>query len=276
MRVRRAAVIRAGSAGSGRSARPSRSRRPRRAGSRGPRSRPPRAAPRDRVAVGDDDDARPDRQHVAAERRVLLLRDLDEPDVRVRASSSQRPTGRSGRKTTATSSATGEMTDRRWTSSAGPRQYGTSKIADVAADDLGELAGARVVRPQRSTDAEQVRPEPERVAAFDRRRAPRSGRRSGSRPPSSMPRRASGSPDRFGLPGRSGIAPRSRDQQRIERVDEVRIVGLGVEDVDRRAEPIERLDEPVVLALGAPRGRPGEGTRGRDRRTRARTPARAA
>ena len=39
------------------------------------------------------------------------------------------------------------------------------------------------------------------------------------------------------------------DEQRIERVDEVRAVGLGVEDVDRRPERREQLDEPVVLAL---------------------------
>ena len=49
---------------------------------------------------------------------------------------------------------------------------------DVAADDLRELARARVVRPQRPPDAEQVRPKPERVAALDRpRRLDPAGRR---------------------------------------------------------------------------------------------------
>ena len=42
------------------------------------------------------------------------------------------------------------------------------------------------------------------------------------------------------------------DQQRVEHVDEVRVVvGLRVEDVDDDAEALERLDEAVVLAPGA-------------------------
>ena len=39
------------------------------------------------------------------------------------------------------------------------------------------------------------------------------------------------------------------DEQRVERVDEVGAVGLGVEHVDRRPERREQLHEPVVLAL---------------------------
>ena len=49
-----------------------------------------------RIALGHDDDAGPDGQDVAAERRELLLRDLDEPDAEV-AQQLLRPTGSSGR-----------------------------------------------------------------------------------------------------------------------------------------------------------------------------------
>ena len=66
-------------------------------------------------------------------------------------------------------------------SSAAPRQYGTSKIAHVAADDLRKLHGPVVVRPQRPPDAQQVRPQPERVAALDRARRLDPAQRSGSR-----------------------------------------------------------------------------------------------
>ena len=162
-----------------------------------------------RVALGHDDDAGPDREDVAAERRELLLGHLDQPDPEVAAAAAHSPTGSSGRNTTARSSATGEMTDIRWISSAGPCQYGTSKIADVAADERGELAGAGVVGPQRPPDAEQVGPEPERVAALDRAGA-------SIRPSVGMPAARVHASSDGGLaargsacPGRSGIAPRS-------------------------------------------------------------------
>ena len=93
----------------------------------------------------------------------------------------------------------------------------------------------------------------------------RSGRSQNVSPPSMVPgavdapeRRDAG---RLGpglqqrrLAGAVRLAGAERDgaavghEQRIERVDEVRIVGLGLEDVDRRPEPGQDLEERVVLA----------------------------
>ena len=66
------------------------------------------------------------------------------------------------------------------------------------------------------------------------------------------------------------------DEQRVERVDEVRAVGLGVENVDRRPERREQLHEPVVLALRDRQVACVEEAVCRDRRTPGRTPGPAA
>ena len=141
------------------------------------------------------------------ERRVLLVRDLDEPDPEV---AHQLPQPDRQERQVDDREIVGDRRDDRQQvdSSAGPRQYGHVEDPHVATDDLGELAGAGVVRPERPPDAQQVRPQPERVAALDRaRRLDPAGRRDpgGARP--GLEDR--GSPARFGLPGRSGIAPRS-------------------------------------------------------------------
>ena len=44
------------------------------------------------------------------------------------------------------------------------------------------------------------------------------------------------------------MAPAVGDEQRVERVDEVRVVGLGLQHVDGRPEPGQDVDEGVVLA----------------------------
>ena len=54
---------------------------------------------RPRVALGQDDDPGPDGQHVAAERRELLVRHLDQPDAQVaRGAATARPAGAAGRR----------------------------------------------------------------------------------------------------------------------------------------------------------------------------------
>ena len=141
------------------------------------------------------------------------------------------------------------MTDRRWTSSAGPRQYGRSKIADVALDDRVELACALGVGAQGPADAQQVRSEPERVTALDRPRI---------LDPADRRHAALIQPGLFEqlLAAPVGLARPERDralvgdEQRVELVDEIRRIALGVELVDRRPEPRQELDEGVVLALG--------------------------
>ena len=68
------------------------------------------------------DDAGADGQHVAAERQVLLVGHLDQPDAARSADPRAARRGSSGRKTTARSSATGEITLIRCTSSPRPCQ----------------------------------------------------------------------------------------------------------------------------------------------------------
>ena len=189
--------------------------------------------------------------------------------------SAHNPTGSNGRKTTARSSAIGEMTDMRWISSAGPCQYGTSKTRTSPPTSAAELPGALGVRAQRPPDAEQVRAEPERVAALDRagRLDPADGR---------DPGRARPGLDGVRFGRAIGLARAKRDrapighEQRIERVHEVGRLELDVEDMDPRTEPGQRLDERIVLALrDLEVDRVQEAVR-RDRRRRARRPRRAA
>jgi hypothetical protein len=120
--------------------------------------------------------------------------------------------------------------------------------ADVAADDRGELAGAGIVGPQRPPDAQEVGAKPERVAALNGAgRLDAAERRDarGERPPL----------EHGGLTRAVGLARPERDgaavgdQQRVEDVDEVRVVvGLGVEDADGDPEPFEDETRPSLAA----------------------------
>ena len=100
------------------------------------------------------------------------------------------------------------MTDRRWTSSAGPFQYGTSKIRTspptIAASCRAPASLVRSVRPMHSRSGRSQKVSPPSIVPG-----------ASIRPRVGMPRAVvqasstAGSPARFGLPGRSGIAPPS-------------------------------------------------------------------
>ena len=247
----------------------SRSRRPRRAGCAWTST--PAASSRgarDGVALGDD------RRRPAGPRarcsRASAYSSSGTSTSRIprSASSSYRPAGRSGRNTTARSSATGEITESRWTSSAGPFQYGTSKTRTspptIAASWRAPASFVRSVRPMHSRSG----PEPERVAALERaRRLDPAERRDAARP---RPRlEDAGSPARFGLPGPERDRAAVGDEQRVEDVDEVRVVGLGVEDVDRRARGGSASRRGRRARAGPARGPRGAGSRAPGRRRRA-------
>ena len=106
----------------------------------------------------------------------------------------------------------------------------------------------------------------------------RSGRSQNVSPPSTVPgasmrprvgipaRRPGLDGVRFGAPGsacRVGAgSPPVGDQQRVEDVDEVRVVSSSTSSTwTRGPERGQRLDETIVLAPRDARGRPGAGTR---------------
>ena len=174
----------------------------------------------------------------------------------------------------------------RWISSAGPRQYGTSKIRTSPPTSARELAGAR---RRWSAASARCRTGPGAARTCRRprpSRAPRSARPSGSRRRAVQASRTRARRARFGLPGRSGIGAAIGDEQRVERVDEVRVVGLVLEDVDRRPEAVStstnascsrrasvevaRVQEPVGRVVEGARRTPGPGA-SRGRRGAART-----
>ena len=168
------------------------------------------------------------------------------------------------------------MTDSRWISSAGPLPVRDVEDPHVAADERGELPRAGVVRAQRPADAEQVRPQPERVAALDRARRLDPARPSGC--PAAVVQRLEGRR----LAGAVRLAGPQRDraavgdEQRVERVDEVRAVGLASSTWTVGPSAGEDVDEGVVLA---PRDVEVDRVEEAVRRVverRARTPARAA
>ena len=163
--------------------------------------------------------------------------------------SSHRPTGRSGRKDDR--EVVGDRRDDRQEVDqlGGPLPVREVEDPDVALDDRVELAGALGVGAQRPADAQQVGPEPERVATLDRARRLDPGQR----------RHAALVEPGLGeqlLALAVGLARPERDrapvghQERVELVDEVRRVALRAELVDRRSEAGQELDEGVVLALG--------------------------
>ena len=200
---------RAGSAGSGRSRRPSRSRPTSPSGTRGPRSRPPRARAACRRCPRPRSRPRAGPRGRCSRASGTPPRAPRPAGCRARPSSAYRPAGSSGRNTTATSSATGEITDSRWTSSAGPFQYGTSNTRTspptIAASWRAPSSLVRSVRPmhRRSGRSQNVSP-PSIVPGASIR--PSVGMPARERPAleDARARRA-----RFGLPGRSGIAPPS-------------------------------------------------------------------
>ena len=122
---------------------------------------------------------------------------------------------------------------------------------DVAADEGRQLPRTERRSSGASGRSRRGRRGARRCRRPRRSRAPRSGRRSGRRVRPSQSARTSGSSARFGLPGRSGIAPSAIDEERVEDVAEIGIRRrLDVEGVDADAEAVEGRDEPVVLALG--------------------------
>ncbi len=148
--------------------------------------------------------------------------------------------------------------------------------ADVAADERGQLVDAGVVRPQRPPDAEQVRPQPERVAALDRagRLDPPERRDAGRVRPRLEDGRLAG-PVRLARPERDRAAV--GDEQRVERVDEVRVVAARVSRTWTVGAERRRAPRRTRRARAARRrGRPATGSRAPGRRRPARTPARAA
>jgi len=203
------------------------------------------AAPCHRVAVGNDDDTRPDGEDVAAERPVFLLRDLDPPDPKL---AEQLPQPDREKRQEDNREIVGDGRDDRQEVD---QLRGAAPVRDVedphlATDDLRKLTGPRVVRPQRPADAQQVRPEPEGVAALEAawRLDPAGRRDAGCRRPGLEDPRFVGAV-RFARAQRDGAA--IADEQRVERVDEIGILGLGVENLDPRSKLVERRDEPLVL-----------------------------
>ena len=179
------------------------------------------------------------------------------------------------------------MTDRRWISSAGPRQYGTSKIRTSPPTSAASWPGA--VRRWSAASARcRTGPAAARTCRRPRPcRAPRSGRPSGSRPRVVHASRTAGSPARFGLPGPERDRAAVGHQQRVEGVDEVRrrrspsrgrgrAVRARSSDVDEgvvlapRELEVDRVQEPVGRIVEGARRTPGRAA-SRARRAAART-----
>ena len=190
----------------------------------------------------------PDREDVAAERRELLVGDLDQPDPEV---AEQLPQPDRQERQVDDREVVGDRRDDRHEVDQLGRAAPVRDVedADVATDERGELA----------------RPRPSWSAASGRcRTGP--GRSQNVSPPSIVPgasmrpsvgmpaavvqaSMAAGSrrPVRLARPERDRAAV--GHQQRVEGVDEVRASSSSVvEHVDARAERREQLDERVVLA----------------------------
>ena len=110
-------------------------------------------------------------------------------------------------------------------SSAGPFQYGTSKTRTSPPTSAASWSTPDCVRPQRPADAEQVRPQPERVAALDRAGRLDAAERSGCPRPCVQASRMAGSPGAVRLAGSERDRAAVGDEQRVEGVDEVRVAG---------------------------------------------------
>jgi len=199
-----------------------------------------------RVPFCQDDDAGADRQHVAAERRELLVGDLDEPDPEV---AEQLPQPDRQQRQVDDREIVGDRRDDRHQVDELRRPAPVRDVEDahLPADQARELPSALRVRAQRPPDAEQVRAEPERVATFDRagRLDASDGRDAGGLRPRLDRRRLR---DAIWLARSERDRPSVGHEQRVEGIDEVRRVELDVEEMDARAEPGQGLDERIVLA----------------------------
>ena len=204
------------------------------------------APARDGVAVRHHDHARPDGQHVAAEGGVLLLGHLHQADPEVRQ---QRVQARGQERQEHDRDIVRDGRDDREEMDELRRALPVRDVEDphVPAGDRRELARPGVVGAQRPPDAQEVRPEPERVAALDRAGPldPAQGRDAAAQGPGLQDVRLARA---VGLARAQRDGAAVGDHQRVEDVDEVGIVRLGVQDVDRRAEARQGLHEPVVLA----------------------------
>ena len=137
----------------------------------------------------------------------------------------------------------------RWTSSAGPFQNGRSNTRTSppmrSASCATPVALVRNVRPMqnRSGRSQKVSP-PSTVPGAS------------IRPSVGMPAACVHALEDVRLLGPAGLAGSQRDgapvgdEERVERIDQIRVVGLVLEHMDRRSEASQQLHEPVVLALG--------------------------
>ena len=200
------------------------------------------------VPFSEHHDTRSDGEDVAAERRKLLVRHGEQPDplflqqlVQARRQHRQVDHGE----------VVGHGRDDRQEMQALGRSVAIGHVEhlDPPADDVGQLGRARSVRPKRPTDAEQVGPKPERVAAIHGARgidAP-----DGRDPVSGRPGLECGflaQAIRLAGPERDRAAV--GHEQGIERVDEVGRAGLGLELVDPDTELGQEVGERVVLSTG--------------------------
>ena len=216
-------------------------------------------------------DPGPDRQDVAAERRELLLGDGDKPDPQL---TQQFPEAGRQERHVDHSEVVGDRRDDRQEVEQllGPVPVGQVEDAGLAPGAVAsELPGSRIGGAQAAADAQQVRPQPERVAAIDRARC--LDRADGG---DVMVGHPAGEDRRPRAPARSAAAERDGapvgHEQRIERVDVV-----GAARFRRRAPPpappASSTGSPARRALAAPAaGRRGAGSRAPGRRTPARRP----
>ncbi len=147
--------------------------------------------------------------------------------------------------------------------------------SNVAADERGELPGAGVVRSQGPPDAEQVGTQPQRVAALDSawRLDPSDGRDALAAGPG-LDRRGLSGTIRLPRPERDGAT--IGDEERVERVDEVRALEFRLEDMDPRTERSRARQRTRRARAGPSRGRPRGGSRAPAGRTPLRRTAPAA
>ena len=207
-------------------------------------------APRPRVAVGDDHDPRPDRQDVAAQRRELILGDRDEPDPQV---TQQLPQARRQERLVDHGEVVGDRRDDRQEVQQLARPVPVGQVEDAClapgrGGERRELPGPGVVRAQAAADAQQVRPEPERIAAIDRaRRLDRADGRD------AMVRHPGGEDRRLRAPADPSAAEREGalvgHQQRVERVDVVGAARLDVECLHLHPERRQQVHQRVMFSL---------------------------
>jgi hypothetical protein len=188
------------------------------------------------------------REHIAAERCVFGVRNLDRLD---RQLAEELPQTRRQQRQVDDCQVVGHGRDdghevHQLVGSTPVRQI---EDANLATDLRRELTRAGVVGAQRSPDAEQVRPQPERVAALDRAGPldPPHGRDAGGVRPRFDHGRL-GAPRRLAWSQRDGAAV--GDDQRIVGVGEVDQVRLAAQPVDPDAKLGQQVAERIVLALG--------------------------